>query len=457
MSPITTSLFELFTIGPGPSSSHTIGPMRAGNDFRREIESLRAEDLGGTPVRIQVVLYGSLAATGEGHGTPWAALAGLAGMRPEDCPPDILETCARDDPENSVTFADGTSIAFAHRDVTADMLRVKGLGHPNTLLFRVLDSDGTALREAEYHSVGGGSIRRSGRPVDKAPPVPHVYYTMRQLRRLLVDAGLPLDRVIVENECALTGASEAEVLAGLDAVLAAMEDAVRRGLAAEGELPGPLGLHRKARAMHKRFRKTPVSAGRLMLALDAYALAAAEENAAGHTVVTAPTCGSAGVLPSVAHVMKHHLKLAHDDIRRGLCAAALVGLLARHNASVAGAEVGCQGEIGVAASMAAAMLAMGRGLGMHVVENAAETALEHHLGMTCDPVAGYVQIPCIERNAMGAVKAFNAYVIASSEVEMHHMVGLDQAIIAMAETGRDMHRKYKETSLGGLAASMVNC
>lgn len=457
MSPITTSLFELFTIGPGPSSSHTIGPMRAGYDFRQELASLATEGLGGVPARVQIALYGSLAATGEGHGTHWAALAGLAGMRPEDCPPDILESFARDDPENTVVFVDGAVAVFSREDVVTDALRVKDLDHPNTLVFRVLDAEGNALREVEYHSVGGGSIRRPDQPKNKAAPVPHVYETMRQLRRLLEDTGLTLDRVIVENECALTGASEEDVLAGLDVVLAAMEDAVHRGLAAEGELPGPLGLYRKAKSMLRRFKKTPLSAGRLMLALDAYALAAAEENAAGHTVVTAPTCGSAGVVPSVAHVMKHHLKLPHDAIRRGVCAAAAVGLLARHNASVAGAEVGCQGEIGVAASMAAGMLAMGRGRGMHTVENAAETALEHHLGMTCDPVAGYVQIPCIERNAMGAVKAFNAYVIASSEVEMHHMVGLDQAIIAMAETGRDMNRKYKETALGGLAVSMVNC
>ncbi|MFW5734149.1 MAG: L-serine ammonia-lyase [Oceanidesulfovibrio sp.] len=457
MSPITTSLFELFTIGPGPSSSHTIGPMRAGFDYRGELSGVRADELDGVPARVEIVLFGSLAATGEGHGTHWAALAGLAGMRPEECPPDILEAFARDDPENSVVFADGATAVFSSEDVTADVLRVKDLGHPNTLVFRVLDADKNVLHQAEYHSVGGGTIRRPDRPAAQTPPVPNVYETMRQLRKLLADTGLSLDDVVVQNECALTGAGVEEVHAGLDTVLAAMEDAVHRGLAAEGELPGTLGLHRKAKSMLKRFNKTPVSAGRLMLALDAYGLAAAEENAAGHTVVTAPTCGSAGVLPSVAHVMKHHLKLPHEDIRRGLLAGAAVGLLVRHNASVAGAEVGCQGEIGVAASMAAAMLAMGRGCDMHVVENAAETALEHHLGMTCDPVGGYVQIPCIERNAMGAVKAFNAYVIASSEVQTHHMVGFDQAVIAMAETGRDMNRKYKETALGGLAVSMVNC
>lgn len=457
MSPITTSLFELFTIGPGPSSSHTIGPMRAGYSFRTELASLDTSDMDGVPARVRTVLYGSLAATGEGHGTQWAVLAGLAGMRPEDCPADVLDSLPEENPEYEVPLADGSVVRTARRDITSDYLRVHDLGHPNTLIFQLVDADGNVLREAEYHSVGGGSIRRPDAPAPHFADVPHTYGTMRQLRGLLSGNGLSLDQVMLRNECALTGASEDAVLSGLDKVLAALEDSVHRGLAAEGELPGPLGLYRKARSMFKRFKKTPLAAGRLMLALDAYALAAAEENAAGHTVVTAPTCGSAGVLPSIAHVMKHHMKLPQDALRRGLCAAAAVGLLVRHNASVAGAEVGCQGEIGVAASMAAAMLAMGRGHTMNVVENAAESALEHHLGLTCDPVAGYVQIPCIERNAMGAVKAFNAFVIASSEVEQHHMVGFDQAVIAMAETGHDMNRKYKETALGGLAASMVNC
>ncbi|TVM34626.1 L-serine ammonia-lyase [Oceanidesulfovibrio marinus] len=457
MSPITTSLFELFTIGPGPSSSHTIGPMRAGYDFRTELASLNTSDMDGVPARVRTVLYGSLAATGEGHGTQWAVLAGLGGMRPENCPTDVLDSLPEENPEYEIPL-DGAVTKTSRQDITSDTLRVLDLEHPNTLVFQLIDADGKVLHEAEYQSIGGGSIRRPDAPAPHVADVPHDYGTMRQLRALLqAGNGLTLDQIIIQNECALTGASEDGVLAGLDTVLAAMEDAVHRGLAAEGELPGPLGLYRKAKVMFKRFRKTPLASAQLMLALDAYALAAAEENAAGHTVVTAPTCGSAGVLPSIAHVMKYQMKLPQDALRRGLCAAAAVGLLVRHNASVAGAEVGCQGEVGVAASMAAAMLAMGRGYTMHVVENAAESALEHHLGLTCDPVAGYVQIPCIERNAMGAVKAFNAFVIASSEVEQHHMVGFDQAVIAMAETGHDMNRKYKETALGGLAASMVNC
>jgi len=281
---------------------------------------------------------------------------------------------------------------------------------------------------------------------------------MAELRRLVAKNDIGLPRLLLENELAITGARPAEVLAGLEALLAAMDAAIDAGLAAEGVLPGPLGLKRKARRLFKRSHRSvrqPYDSA--MTRLIAWAFAVAEENAAGHRIVTAPTCGAAGIIPATARFMRTHLELGGQSVREGLLVAAAVGFLAKHNATIAGAEGGCQAEIGVASAMAAAMLAHGMGYGARVVENAAETALEHHLGLTCDPVGGYVQIPCIERNAMGAVKAYAASLIASDEMVSHHKVGLDQAIAAMRATGRDMHCNYKETARGGLAVSGIRC
>jgi L-serine dehydratase len=236
-----------------------------------------------------------------------------------------------------------------------------------------------------------------------------------------------------------------------------MEEAVDTGIHTEGILPGPIGLHRKAPVLYKRACRMSHSVDYLMVALTAYAFGASEENAAGHRIVTAPTAGASGVIPAVIYILKNYRNISLDALHEGLMAAASVGFLAKHNASIAGADVGCQGEIGVASAMAASLLAYAKGYRFQVAENAAEIALEHHLGLTCDPVLGYVQIPCIERNAMGALKAYTAFLIASAEIPGNHKVDLDQVIRAMAETGRDMCRKYKETSLGGLALSVVQC
>ena len=455
MQPITTSVFELYKVGPGPSSSHTIGPMLAAREFVEACERLDPAALAAASA-LEVRLYGSLAATGRGHGTVRAVLAGLVGHRPETCPPDILDAM-QGFGQGALRLA-GRELPFSEESVVFDLLTAPER-HPNTIGFVLKDAGGNALLEKEAYSVGGGFIEWRGEvPAPRPAPV-YPYASMEQLIGITQDTGKSLTEVLLANEQAITGLSAVEIGRKLEQIMRAMEDSVERGLETEGPLPGPLGLHRKAPALFTRYRQDPQMQDRPILALCACAFAASEENASGHTIVTAPTAGASGVLPSVLYVTKNLRPTAgvfRKDLRDALLVAAVVGMLAKHNASVSGAEVGCQGEVGVASAMAAAFLAQLYGYPARVVENAAETALEHHLGLTCDPVQGYVQIPCIERNAMGAVKAYAAYQIASAVTPGLHMVGLDQAIRAMAETGRDMCAKYKETSQGGLAAS-VRC
>jgi L-serine dehydratase len=403
---------------------------------------------------VEVRLYGSLAATGRGHGTVRAVLAGLLGHAPETCPPDILDAVSG--LAGGAARLGDSQVAISEDSVAFDLSDLPGR-HPNTMVFRLLDASGAVLFEREAYSVGGGFVEWKDQPPAHRPAPPYPFSTMAELLAIIDDSGLNLPGVMLANEAALTGMSHDEIAARLERVMRVMEDAVERGLTAEGPLPGPLGLNRKAGALFERYRQDPQMRDMQILALCACAFAASEENAAGHVIVTAPTAGGSGVLPAVLYVTKNLLPTAgvfRKAQRDALLAAGAVGLLAKHNASVSGAEVGCQGEVGVASAMAAAFLAQMHGHSARVVENAAETALEHHLGLTCDPVQGYVQIPCIERNAMGAVKAFAAYQIAAAEVPGHHLVGLDQAIKAMAETGRDMCTKYKETAQGGLAASV---
>jgi L-serine dehydratase len=433
--------------------------MAAGADFAALAAALPA-DVRARAARLRVRLYGSLAATGEGHGTVRAVLAGLAGHRPDDCPPDVLSTLLEGD-EPLAAAIPGARVLLSRETVESDPLAAHGpsgapLAHPNTLYAVLLDAAGTALCEREYQSVGGGFLQWRGWTPQPTPPPAYAYNTMEELRQHLADSGLALYDLALANEEAVTGASRAQIELGLERILEAMEDVVARGRYRSGVLPGPIGLQRKAPELFARAERLRDEPDGLTVALCAAAFAASEENAAGHTVVTAPTSGSSGVLPAVVHVLRHLKGVRLPELRRGLATAAVIGFLAKHNASLSGAEVGCQGEVGVASAMAAAFLAAARGCGAGVVENAAEIALEHHLGMTCDPVRGYVQIPCIERNAMGAAKAHAAFLIASTVTPGHHKVGLDSAIRAMAQTGRDLHANYRETSLGGLAA-FVRC
>ena len=304
--------------------------------------------------------------------------------------------------------------------------------YSNTLVIELVDAEDNVLHSQEYYSVGGGFIQWKGwEPPVLGEPV-HRYSTMTELRAIVKEKGLNIYEIILDNEMAITGASRPSIIHSLNQIIDHMESSVRRGLDSEGQLPGPLKVQRKARMLWQQASRMHSSPDQFLTRINAYAFATAEENASGGVIVTAPTCGSAGVMPALVYAL-------------------------RHNASIAGAEVGCQGEIGVASAMAAAFVADARGYRSRVTENAAEVALEHHLGITCDPVQGYVQIPCIERNAMGAIKAYNAAVITSGTDPYSQRVSLDAAIAAMAETGREMSCKFKETSLGGLAVSMVAC
>ncbi len=452
--PIDTSLFDLFKSGPGPSSSHTMGPMKAGLDFMRHCA--RQHDLPAGDLRFRVRLFGSLSATGAGHGTNAAVLAGLLGHEPAHCPPGLLKSLAADRHADHSVAAGPRVFHAGLPDVIHDSV-AHSFPYSNTLIISLHDAAGNTLQEKEYYSVGGGFVQeKGGQEPERGRPV-HQYSTMRDLKRILRVTGLTLHEVMLENESAITGVGRAEILDRLHVLLETMMDSVRRGLEAEGPLPGTLGVQRKARALLASARNMPLRSDRFLTNINAYAMATAEENADGGVIVTAPTCGASGVMPALLYAMRHDLTVGDRALREGLLAAGAVAFLAKRNAAIAGAEVGCQGEIGVASAMGAAMLAHARGADAQTTENAAEIALEHHLGLTCDPVGGYVQIPCIERNAMGAVKAYNAFLLATTENPYHHRVSLDSAIAAMDETGREMNAKFKETALGGLAVSMVNC
>ena len=452
---INTTLFDLFKVGPGPSSSHTIGPMKAGHHFAEECAGL-PRDLLVRAMRFRVRLYGSLSATGTGHGTDAAVVAGLLGTAPECCPPSLLRNLM-DNPHtpHKRSLGDG-EVSIRVADVSHDAI-IHEYPYSNTLVAELLDGDGNVLHSQEYYSVGGGFIQWKGWTAPELGEPVHRYSNMTELRAIVKEKGLNIYEIILDNEMAITGASRPAIIHSLNEIIDHMESGVRRGLDAEGQLPGPLKVQRKARMLWQQASRMHSSPDQFLTRINAYAFATAEENASGGVIVTAPTCGSAGVMPALVYAMRHELFIGDRAIREAFLAAAAVGFVAKHNASIAGAEVGCQGEIGVASAMAAAFVADARGYRSRVTENAAEVALEHHLGITCDPVQGYVQIPCIERNAMGAIKAYNAAVITSGTDPYSQRVSLDAAIAAMAETGRDMSCKFKETSLGGLAVSMVAC
>jgi L-serine dehydratase len=453
--PVETSIFELFKAGPGPSSSHTIAPMRAGLDFRALIDALPPE-VKNRAASLNMRLLGSLSATGRGHGTPLAVLTGLAGFTPRACPEDLPAGF----PDLS---AERRTLRLGENSIVLDTDNVLfgEIDHPypysNTLVGELREANGALLLERVYFSVGGGFLQWAGWEPPKRGKQPFPYGTAAALRAHAEENDLSIPDIIMSNEMALTGRTRQEIQRDLDEAIEIMRNSVQRGLRREGPLPGPLGVYRKAMQLARKADASDSSLNRFLGLLNAYAFAVAEENAAGGIIITAPTCGSAGVMAAVLTIMEGYLGFGPEAVREAFLAASSVGFLARHNAGIAGAEVGCQGEVGVASAMAAAMLAQARGFAPRVVENAAEVALEHHLGLTCDPVGGYVQIPCIERNAMGALKAYNACLVASAEEPGKHRVSLDAAIMAMGETGHDMNAKYKETAGGGLATSWFAC
>lgn len=449
MNCIATSLFDIFKIGPGPSSSHTIGPMRAGADFLKRLASLPAGQLSAAH-HIEVELFGSLALTGKGHGTDRAVAAGLLGERPETCDVERLGTLLAD-PEKIYTASFGPYLATFTKQSIRFHAGKHDFPYSNTLAFRLFSETDELLAGEIYYSVGGGFLLREGDTVPEGKPVPYRYRNFESFRRLTEKYGMTPAEIILENEAALSGLSTEEIRARLSTVIEAMCDSVRRGLDASGVLPGPIRLSRRAAEVYRRAMSPDTDDTRFLLLLDAFALAAAEENAAGHLVVTAPTSGSAGLLPGIVYFLRGIRGVRMEKLIGGMLIAGLIAMIARRNASISGAEVGCQGEIGVAAAMSAGFLAAVHGYSLDVIGCAAEIALEHHLGLSCDPVDGYVQIPCIERNAVGAVTAWNAYMIASVSNPDKQKVGFDEVLEAMLQTGRCMSPAFKETALGGLA------
>jgi L-serine dehydratase len=454
--PVMTTADEFYKVGPGPSSSHTIGPMRITYDFYQRCTKLPADQLAQATA-LKVNLYGSLSATGKGHGTERASLAGLVGKEPATVDPAFLDNL-KDKPDQTfpVKLGDKT-VNVSLKDVVFDA--TKGdFPHPNTMTCKLMAGD-KVLLEQEYYSVGGGFIEWKGYTPPKKNQPKYPYSTMKELRQHAEKNNLSIAKVILANETSVSGKSEAEVYAFIDKITGAMVAIVKSGLNAPiAVLPGPVKLTTKAATVYKRAQDEQNQSDRGIGSLSAFALAGSEENARGHLVVTAPTGGSAGVMPALVYGLGEGArKLPPEKIRDGMLAALAVGYLCKHNATLAAAEGGCQAEIGVASAMAAALVATAHDASPRVVENAAESALEHHLGMTCDPVAGYVQVPCIERCAFGAVKAWTAYAIASNEIAASHRISLDETIAAMAQTAKEMNSKYKETSEAGLALSVTLC
>ncbi|MDR0435937.1 MAG: L-serine ammonia-lyase [Propionibacteriaceae bacterium] len=458
---MTASVFDIFTVGIGPSSSHTVGPMRAAGML---VSELAAADLLRSVTAVQVELYGALGATGRGHATDRAILAGLAGAEPETVAPatvfSLAEqvaktrqltlasgsiTCRIDFPASAVAFRPGRQLPY----------------HPNALVFNVTLRDATVLRRT-YYSVGGGFVAADDGtghviPTDTATPsLPRLFSTGADLLAHCAATGESVAQVMLDNEVA-RGRTTSQVYQKLDSLWDVMSESIRLGCDATGDLPGGLAIPRRAHSMVTGLMATNSAADSLS-GLDwvsLWAIAVGEQNAAGGRIVTAPTNGAAGIVPAV---LRHSLTLPQADRRsvsRFLLTAGAVGAVFQASASISGAEVGCQGEIGVASSMAAAGLCAVMGGTPQQVLNAAEIGLEHHLGLTCDPVGGLVQVPCIERNAMGAVTAITAARLALTRATQ--FVTLDQVIVTMMATGADMKRKYKETSQGGLALSLAAC
>lgn len=453
------SALDLFSIGIGPSSSHTVGPMRAALAFA---EHLTASGRLPEVSRFSCSLYGSLGATGLGHGTPDAILAGLAGLRPETCNPRDVRTAWSGLAEGAtLTLAGGHEIPISKSDVSF-VPRTRLPGHPNALTLSVCGrTDALPILEETYYSIGGGFIRRDGDPIEVLPTVPQplAYASGKELLALCDTQGIDICDVARGNEESIHGCEKLD--AGLDAIWEAMHGCVEAGLHIGGILPGGLGVKRRASAIRMRLeehdRRADPRHDTTDEWLEAFALAVNEENASGGRVVTAPTNGAAGVIPAVGQYYLRFVPRADAaGIRRYLLTAAAIGSLVKANASISGAEGGCQAEVGTACAMASGALCAVLGGTPHQVENAAEIAMEHHLGLTCDPVGGLVQVPCIERNAIASSTA-----VSAARLALHgdgtHLVSLDTVIETMRQTGLDMMTKYKETSQGGLAVNVTVC
>ena len=463
---VAVSAFDLFKIGIGPSSSHTVGPMRAALLF---VQGLERDALLHGVAGVRVELYGSLGATGKGHGTDKGVMLGLMGQAPDTVDPatiaGLLQTVRTN---KSLTLLGHAPIPFIEKEHILFYRREAMAEHPNGMKFHAFDADGQLLRESRYLSVGGGFVVTAGaansQVIAAHDQLPFPFRTGRELLEMCQAESCTVAQLMMRNE--LVWRTQAEIETMLDRIWQVMQDCVSRGCGinhpeADGDLPGPLKVRRRApelyRSLTLRAERTLSDPLSVMDWVNLYAIAVNEENAAGGRVVTAPTNGAAGIIPAVLHYYDRFVPgaTAHGA-RDFLLTAAAIGLLYKYNASISGAEVGCQGEVGVACSMAAGALAAVLGGSVSQVENAAEIGMEHNLGLTCDPVGGLVQIPCIERNAMASVKAVNAARMALRGNGQHY-VSLDSVIKTMRETGADMKTKYKETARGGLAVNIVEC
>ncbi|WP_413207236.1 L-serine ammonia-lyase [Rhodospirillum sp. A1_3_36] len=466
------SVFDLFKVGIGPSSSHTMGPMSAAarflDDLRRTSHGMPA---AGKPVRLGARLHGSLAFTGKGHGTDRAVILGLCGLQPDTLDLDRIEEIEEAVRRDGAVLVEGFgALAFnPDTDLVFDFGPALP-GHANGLVLTALDAAGEVVLRETYYSIGGGFVLTEAELAEKdaenlnlraeklAHRFPYPFGTAREMLAMGLASGKTIAQMKRANEEVMHGA---ELDAGLDRIWEVMNACIQRGLTLDGVLPGGLKVKRRAKAIYEQLQSErtrnllyPHHANDWM---SVYAMAVNEENAAGGRVVTAPTNGAAGVLPAVIrYYFDHCAGATRDGVRDLLLVAAAVGGLIKHNASISGAEVGCQGEVGSAAAMAAAGLCAALGGSNEQVENAAEIALEHHLGLTCDPASGLVQVPCIERNALGAIKAVSAASLALRGDGVHFMP-LDNCVKVMLETGRDMNLKYKETSQGGLAVNLPEC
>jgi len=459
---LVCSVFDLFKIGVGPSSSHTMGPMTAACSF---VERLRADGLLDRTARVGVDLYGSLALTGKGHATDRAILLGLSGERPDRIDPDAADrTVAGIRASGRIRLGGERDIAFDEAADLRFLQRERLPHHSNGMRFTAHDDAGAVLESSISYSVGGGAVVDEAAVARNAPPegawdVPHGFSSAEQLLAIAARYDTDIADIARANERAAL--SDAEIDARLDAIADAMSACIDRGMAVGGILPGGLNVKRRAPALHALLTERAERALQDPLTVidwvNLWALAVNEENAAGGKVVTAPTNGAAGIVPAVLRYYQRFTpRSTQDGTRVFLLTAAAIGSLFKENASISGAEVGCQGEVGVACSMAAAGLTAALGGTPGQVENAAEIGMEHNLGLTCDPVGGLVQVPCIERNAVGAVKAIEASRLALVG-DGSHRVSLDQVIETMRKTGLDMNERYKETSLGGLAVNVVEC
>ena len=456
------SVLDLFKIGIGPSSSHTMGPMVAAKDFRDRISVFISGHLAPSFLQVRCTLRGSLAFTGKGHATDRAVTLGMHEYTPRGLAKlnvnELFQTLWQ---QNTIRIDESTVIHFnPPEDIIFD--RGEPLPeHPNGMIFQLLDETGKTLLTETYFSIGGGFITTLSEigqivapiKMEAASSCGFPFDSANQMMKMSADSGLSIAAMKRSNE--LERISESELNAGLDAVWDAMRTCLENGLVAEGRLPGGLNIKRRAHSLHLQLQENPQKAN-LNDWLCAYAMAVNEENAAGHMVVTAPTNGAAGVIPAVIYYAVKHEDATPEQVRDFLLVAGAIGGLIKHNSSISGAEVGCQGEVGSASAMAAGGLCAIKGGTTEQIENAAEIALEHHLGMTCDPVGSLVQVPCIERNGFGAIKAYTASSLAIRG-DGQHFMSLDNCIAAMKQTGLEMSVKYKETSLGGLAVSITEC